>query len=217
MSDRPPVRPSSRRAWILPGVLLATVALLVATCVVGTLRRPEPPSFAPESSPAEEVGNALVGPRLMTVDARDDRAWRRFDFSRGAVVDDPDPLGWDLAFRRSRILVNGGDGFAGRGGVVDLGEVAFGDVALAPANGYRGTEAGRDSVQQDLDGWYDYGFTSHLLTARRRVYAVRTADGRYAKLQMVSYYCPGVRGGCPTFRWVYQGGGSRSLAGQAVE
>ena len=38
-----------------------------------------------------------------------------------------------------------------------------------------------------------------------------TADGRYAKLQLLSYYCPGARPGCLTFRYVYQGAGGRSL------
>jgi len=43
------------------------------------------------------------------------------------------------------------------------------------------------------------------------VWAVRTADGRYAKLEMVGYYCPGARPGCPTFRYVYQGDGSTAV------
>ncbi|MGH7588618.1 MAG: HmuY family protein [Gemmatimonadota bacterium] len=185
--------------------------------MAGSLDRPRPPEYVPSPALTAELGRDLVGPRLTTVDATHERDWRFFDFSRGSLVERPGPLEWDLAFRRSRILVNGGDGFPGRGGVVDLGEVAFADVSVAPATGYRGTEAGRDSVQPDLDAWYDYGFTTHVLTPRPRAYVIRTADGHYAKLQMLSYYCPGARGGCPTFRWVYQGDGSRSLAGIAVE
>ena len=91
MTERPSVRPASRRAWILPGTLIATAAILAATCVVGTLRRPAPPSFTPGGPPPREVGDSLVGPRLYTVDARDERRWRRFDFSRGAVVESAGP------------------------------------------------------------------------------------------------------------------------------
>lgn len=40
---------------------------------------------------------------------------------------------------------------------------------------------------------------------------MRTADGRYAKLEMVGYYCPGARPGCPTFRYVYQGDGTTAV------
>lgn len=204
------------RQTIAAGVVVLILLAAAVVFVAGSLERPHPPEYAPSPIAPEEVDAASSGPRLTTLDATHEREWRYFDFSRGSAVDRPGPLEWDLAFRRSRIIVNGGDGFSGRGGVVDLGEVPFGDVALAPAAGYRGTEAGRDSVQPELDGWYDYGFTSHVLTPRRSVYAVRTADGRYAKVQILSYYCPGARGGCPTFRWVYQGDGSRSLAG-AVE
>jgi hypothetical protein len=44
-----------------------------------------------------------------------------------------------------------------------------------------------------------------------RVYALRTADGRYAKLEILSYYCPGAMPGCVTFRYVYQGAGGTEL------
>jgi hypothetical protein len=43
------------------------------------------------------------------------------------------------------------------------------------------------------------------------VYAVRTADGRYAKVELVNYYCAGVGAACVTFRYAYQGDGSRRL------
>ena len=37
---------------------------------------------------------------------------------------------------------------------------------------------------------------------------VRTADGRYAKLEILGYYCPGAHPGCLTFRYVFQGDGT---------
>jgi hypothetical protein len=211
VTERPPVRPATRRAWILPGALIATAAILAATCVVGTLRRPAPPSFAPGGPPPREVGEALVGPRLFTVDARDERRWRRFDFSRGAVVDSAGPTEWDLAFRRHDVIVNGGPGFAGKGGAIALEGVAFDSLAEVPETGYLPNEAGRDSANPALERWYDYGFTSHLLEPKPRVYAIRTADGRYAKLEIVSYYCPEAVSGCLTFRYAYQGSGARAF------
>ncbi|HSR42903.1 MAG TPA: HmuY family protein, partial [Longimicrobiales bacterium] len=53
---------------------------------------------------------------------------------------------------------------------------------------------------------------SHILRPKDRVFAVRTADGRYAKLRILGYYCPGARPGCLAFRYVYQGDGSRRVA-----
>ena len=211
MTDRPPIRPTSRRAWILPGVLLATVAFLAATFVVGSLRRPGPPAFAPGGPPPREVGDSLVGPRVYTVDARDEGEWRWFDFSRGAVVESTAGREWDIAFRRHDILVNGGEGFAGDGGAVALGGVAFDALTEAPDTGYLGSVAGRDSTSAAFDGWYDYGFTSHLLEPKPAVYAIRTADGRYAKLEILSYYCPEAVSGCLTFRYAYQGSGARAF------
>jgi hypothetical protein len=38
---------------------------------------------------------------------------------------------------------------------------------------------------------------------------VRTADGRFAKMRILSYYCTGATPGCVTFEYVYQGSGSR--------
>jgi hypothetical protein len=209
--ERPPVRPTSRRAWLLPGSLLATVAFLVATCVVGTLRREAPPSFVPAQTPPLEVGDSLFGPRLVTVDATDPDRWRWFDFSRGAVVESPGPVEWDLAFRRHDVLVNGGEGFAGEGGALALEGIAFDSLATVPESGYLPSTSGRDSTNPAFGKWYDYGFTSHLLEPKQRVYAIRTADGRYAKLEIVSYYCPEAVSGCLTFRYVYQGDGSRVL------
>jgi hypothetical protein len=62
-----------------------------------------------------------------------------------------------------------------------------------------------------IASWYDYGYFSHVLSPKPHVWAVRTADGRYAKLEIVGYYCWGGRPGCPTFRYVYQGDGSTAV------
>lgn len=195
-------------AWVIVGALAALAIAFVAL----SLHRPEPPTFAPSAILADEAGEILVGPAEYTVDATHDREWRHFDFSRGSVVEPRRGRDWDLAFRRNRIIVNGGPGFAGEGGIAELGAVPLPAVARAPASGYAVNAVGRDTVNPAIDDWYDYGFTSHLLTPGRRVYAVRTADGRYAVMQILSYYCSGARPGCLTFRYVYQGDGSRRFA-----
>lgn len=195
------------RSLVLPGVLVAAMALVAASLVVATLRRPEPPSFAPTPPRPVEAGTRLVGPSRVTIDASRADRWVLFDFSRGAVVERPRPREWDLAFRRHEIGVNGGAGLAGDGGARALEGVAFDDVAVVPAEGYAASEP--DTTHSVLGRWYDYGFTSHLLEPRPVVFAVRTADGRYAKVEVLSYYCPGARSGCVTFRYAYQGDGSR--------
>ena len=189
--------------------------LLVAVAVVfvaASLRSPEVPTFAPSDLTAHEAGEALVGPRTFTVDASSSDRWRFFDFSRGTVVEWPGPLEWDVAFRRFQVTVNGGPGFPGQGGVVDLGAVPFDSVRVVPRDGYVESLAVQDSVNEAVERWYDYSWTSHVLTPRSNVYAIRTADGRHAKLQFVGYYCEGAVSGCLTFQYVYQGGGGTHVA-----
>jgi hypothetical protein len=192
--------------WIV-GLLAVAAVLLVAA----SLRRPELPTYAPTAADAHEVGDSLVGPVTYTVDASASEDWRFFDFSRGSVVQAPGPMEWDLAFRRFNIATNGGEGLLGRGGAIDLGPGAFDTIFSVPEQGYLGSVAPRDSTNAALADWYDYGFTSHLLRPKPRLYAVRTADGRYAKLEILSYYCPGAQPGCLTFRYVYQGRGGPDL------
>jgi len=203
--------PLRRPQKILVGVVTAVLLVTTGTMVSFSLRRPQVETFAPTPIGTREAGERLVGPVTYTVDAADEDEWRYFDFSRGSVVQAPGPLDWDLAFRRYHLIVNGGVAFPGGGGVRDLGVVAFDSVKELPAGGYDGNDAGADTANAVTDHWYRYSFTSHLLRPSGRVFAVRTADGRHAKLTIVSYYCLGAEPGCVTFRYVYQGDGSRRV------
>ena len=192
-------------------LVVALVVGLGVAVVAFALRRPEPTSFAPTAPLEAEVGERRTDPTLYTIDASSAVEWRFFDFSRGSVVSRPGPTDWDLAFRRFRIIANGGPGFAGSGGILDLGPAAFDTVHVVPARGYVANTTRGDSSNAAIGHWYRYGFTSHLLEPAGNVYAVKTADGRYAKVEILSYYCPGARPGCLTFRYVYQGSGDRDF------
>lgn len=189
--------------------------MVAAVLVFASLRRPEPPTYPPTAAQPADVGARLVGPELFTVDARSSEEWRFFQFSTGALIERPGPLDWDIAFRRFHVITNGGDAFAGDAGVIDLGPAPFDSVASAPTEDYQATVARSDSVNEAISRWYDYGFISHLLTPKPHVFAIRTAAGRYAKLEFLSYYCPGAQPGCLTFRYVYQGDGSSVLGPSA--
>lgn len=201
------------RTPVIAIAISATLVLATVALVGLSLRKEAPEAYAVTPTVPSDVGTSLVGPRRVTLEATDERRWVFFDFSRGAVVDRPGPLDWDIAFRRFDVMVNGGAGFAGAGAAVDLGEIAFDRVVVAPDTGWVVGEGRRDSANAAIDRWYDYGFTSHLLTPRPRVYALRTADGRYAKLRFLSYYCPGAQPGCVTIEYVYQGDGSLGIDG----
>ena len=193
-----------RRGLLIGGL----VGLVAAVLVFLTLQRPAPPMYAPSPVSPDSAGNTRVGPLTRTVDATASDAWTYFSFQAGAVVRDPGPTDWDLAFRRFQVIANGGQGFFGEGGILDLGEVPFDSVRTIPAEGYVPTVARGDSVNAAIREWYDYSFLSHLLSPRPRVYAIRTANGHLAKLELLGYYCPGAQPGCVTFRYVYAGDGS---------
>jgi hypothetical protein len=188
------------------------VVVVAVTLVALTLRQPDVPTFAPTPPRPQDAGRALVGPVVYTVDATSGERWQHFSFRLGAVLDEAGPADWDLGFRRYQIIANGGPGFVGHAGILDLGPVRFDDVRTLPVDGYRENDGGPDPRNPAIAGWYRYGFFSHVLTPKPHVWAVRTVDGRYAKLELLAYYCPESRPGCVTLRYVYQGDGSPVVA-----
>jgi hypothetical protein len=188
---------------LMPWVAAAGVVALAVTLVALTLRPASVPVYAPTPPAPRETGPVLAGPVLYTVDATAADDWRHFAFRLGSVVESP--TSWDLAFRRYAIVAGPG------AGILDLGEVRFDEVRRVPATGYLANEGQADPRNPAIASWYRYGFFSHVLSPRPRVWAVRTADGHYAKLEMLGYYCPGSTPGCPTFRYVYQGDGSTAV------
>ncbi|HXF95814.1 MAG TPA: HmuY family protein [Gemmatimonadales bacterium] len=188
------------RPPVLVVVLGVAFVLLMGALVIGSLATPEFPPYTPTTPAPAPVGDSLLGPLEYTLDASAPDRWRRFDFSRNAVVDSGS---WDLAFRRTHVI--GGEGV----GILDLGPVPFDAIIEVPDSGYLVLGTAADTSHPAVGKWYDYNYLTHLLRSRRHVYAVRTARGRYAKFEILNYYCRAVGTACVTFRYAYQGDGSR--------
>ncbi len=187
-----------------PIVLISGFVLFVigiGFLLVSSMAPREALEFEPTPSQPADTTLTSVVYDTVTIDAYDEVAWHFFDFDRASPVVPPDTVGWDLAFRRFTIVP--------AAGVVDLGVSAFEAVTEAPATGYVESTFGRDTLNTAIDRWYTYSVISHLLEPNGHVYVVRTAESRYAKLELLSYYCPGVVAGCPTFRYVYRPDGGR--------
>ena len=120
---------------------------------------------------------------------------------------------WDLAFQGATIIANGGASGPGEGGLQVVADV-FENVTEAPTSGYVDAISSTD--------WYTYDPSTHLVAPTPgRTIVVRTADGRYAKLRILSYYQ-----GAPaapaftdpsryyTFEYVFQEDGSRDLTSE---
>jgi hypothetical protein len=170
-----------------PWPLLAGFAMFVIAMgylVASSFTRRAAPTFAPT---VEARGDTL------TVDATDGRRWRYLSLARGRVLTGPDTVGWDLAIRRYNVRVSGG--------AFDFGEAdfsAFGTRGDAP----RGVVAlGPPRIPDELGKWYRYSLLTHLLESNRHVYVTRPGARDSYKVQILSYYCPGLTAGCLTLRF----------------
>jgi hypothetical protein len=123
-----------------------------------------------------------------------------FSLATGAVVADSSAA-WDIAFRTTGVITkNGGQQITG----------TFDALVTAPETGYT---AGA------LPSWYSYNSETHVVSPiLGKVIVLKTADNKYAKVEIMSYYQ-----GFPanpnsesvsryyTFRYFKQADGSRNL------
>lgn len=119
----------------------------------------------------------------------------RFSFEEAAIVTSND---WDIAFRGTTILINGGEAYGYTDEPARTGDAAlvlesgiFNDITVAPAD---------DNFSQDAvgvlalttgsgNGWYTYDSTTHLISPiAGKVIVIKTIDGNYAKIEILSYY-----------------------------
>lgn len=194
-------------------------------CLLGcqneSVPQEDPTSTAYEPTPPrpEPVGVRLAGPIVYTIDARSRDVWMYFDFARGSVValQNPQTESWDLAFQRYVIRSNGGQtNPAGQGALLKLKGHDLATVAKVPDQAaFVGDihPKNRPSSYNPLtEKWFNYSYLANVLVPKPEVYIVRTHDGKYAKMRLLSYYCTNKSAGCITFEYVYQGDGSTNLA-----
>lgn len=181
---------------------------------------PQAGQVSQSKPPPPEVPTNMLGTRYGVINASSEKDWTYFDFSRGKEVriHDQSSLEWDLAFRRGKVISNGGaTNKFGKAGLLDLGEVEFDTVSEAPLNDYVLDSSTRTETENPvLLKWYKYNYLSHKLSARRNVYAVRTADNKFAKMQFISFYCDNKEAGCIKIRYVYQDKGTNSFLNEGI-
>ncbi|MEN8376604.1 MAG: HmuY family protein [Gemmatimonadota bacterium] len=204
--------PGSRPPWLL--AIAAAFLVLIGVLLISSLVRPEVTSYAPSPPADRDEPEGFAGPDTLTIDARAGEGWVGLDIARRRVGAVEDMAGaWDVAAQRHRLAVNGGAEFAGGAGVL-FSESPFDSLFEAAERGYSAslvTPSG-DTVSAVLDEWYAYHFLSHLLEPESGTFVIRTAAGKYAKLRVLGYYCPGAEPGCVTVEFAYQGDGSRRLS-----
>lgn len=119
----------------------------------------------------------------------------KFSFAEGKTVTNDN---WDIAFRGTAIIVNGGAtiGLTDEpnrtgNGALALESGIFADITKAPADANFKQDAKENHALTAVSnkGWYSYDFTTHLINPiAGKVIVVKTHNGHYAKMEIVSYY-----------------------------
>jgi hypothetical protein len=136
---------------------------------------------------------------------------------------------WDVAFSSTKILVNSGTSGPGIGGAfVYVG--LFDALKTIPADSNFATDNSKASpsqyaIPQTGQTWFIYDEFNRLITpAAGRVLVIRTALGKYAKIEILNYYKGGITPAATasdleksskqryyTFRYVYQPNGTKTF------
>lgn len=157
-------------------------------------------------------------------------SWTYYSIEKGEEVEVADPnnsLDWDIAFHRDNVRLNGGKSGKGEGAAKSLEEGELSKVEEAPADGYVKDEDGQivisyttgnpkmgtASFNQELK-WIHVGVGAggpvyNLFT--KKVFVIKTAKGKYAKLKFLSYLDGRGYGGHVTWQYAYQKDGTTNL------
>jgi len=133
---------------------------------------------------------------------------------------------WDIAFSSTKILVNSGTSGPGLGGAFVF-KGLFDDLkTISTDSSFATDNASAASYAIPLGSgkaWYTYdGLTTLVSPIAGRVLVIRTANGKYAKIEILNYYKGGVTLASTasvndklfkqryyTFRYTYQANGSK--------
>lgn len=200
-------------------MILAT-ALACATSDDG--ETDTPPDTDTETPPPDTVDTGFQGPFVTTTSNADGTSttvvaatstvdWRLFSFADGEIGNVEDPAsatGWDLAFRREVVRVNGGVSGSGTVDAAVLDGIGFDVLAWPPVGGYAVDLPDDDGDGDTVDEtvfftWYDYDYDVHRLHPADRRYVVRTPAGD-VRMRFDTYYAADDgNSGHPTFTWSF--------------
>ena len=119
----------------------------------------------------------------------------KFSFSKNEIVTDDN---WDIAFRGTTILVNGGTLV----GIVDeptrkgVGAISIATntlekvLTLPDVSTFKQDGASTYAIPTGAgNGWYNYDSANNLINPiAGKIFVVKTHDGKYAKFEILSYY-----------------------------
>lgn len=152
-----------------------------------------------------------------------------YSLEKNAIVPNTDSAStkWDIAFVSTKILINGGTSGTGMGGAFVYTGL-FDDLKTISADSVFKTDNAPASYAIPYGsgkGWYTYDQATSLITPLAgRVLVIKTASGKYAKLEIINYYKGGVtlpvtasdadkltKQRYYTFRFIFQSNGTKTF------
>jgi hypothetical protein len=135
---------------------------------------------------------------------------------------------WDIGFRGTTIILNGGSSGPGQAAGQIVGGI-FDELTEAPEAGYNSDTANEKAIL-GTNGWYTYTGTTAvpnntILPIAGKIVVLKTGDGKYVKVEILSYYQGNPDTTTPvfadlatrpaaryfTFRFIYQPDGTRNF------
>jgi hypothetical protein len=152
-------------------------------------------------------------------------AFAKFSFSENAIVTNDN---WDIAFRGTTIIVNGGTAIGitdeptrtGTGAISIVSGTLSGITAIPAATTFVQDAALTYAIPTGSgNGWYSYNQATNIISPiAGKVFVVKTHNGKYAKFEILSYYkdapaTPDATSAARnfTFKFVYQGNSSTAF------
>lgn len=122
-------------------------------------------------------------------------AFTKFSFSQNTTVADDS---WDIAFRGTTIIVNGGTAIGitdeptrtGSGAISIVSNTLAAVTAIPNASTFVQDGANTYAIPTGSgNGWYSYNSTTNIISPiAGKIFVVKTHDGKYAKMEISSYY-----------------------------
>jgi hypothetical protein len=159
--------------------------------------------------------------------------WVYFSFETLAEVEGIDSTNfnsrtdWDIAFHSRLGRTNGGNSGVGKAGIFDTEITDYSSIIHVDTNlltsdttvllitgiGNMGPTYKTVPGNTTFDSAFDVDFTQHppSYTATKNTFVLRTAKGKYAKIQIQNYFDEHGESGHITFKYTYQTNGSTEL------
>lgn len=125
-----------------------------------------------------------------------------YSLERNEIVSNSDSASakWDVAFAGTTILTNSGTSYSnGIGGGFVYKGILYDTLTTISADSVFRTDNASASPKTyaittgSAKGWYNYDFATSLVTPLAgRVLVIKTASGKYAKMEILNYYKGGV-------------------------